>query len=88
MFAGLTKLEAQAKIEAAAEKIGFKVMDYDPGPGASARVTLKDTKNDEIQVISVWPTSTEADLTFLLTRAAFESRGMSSAHDNKSDWMM
>ena len=88
MFAGLSKADVRAKIEAAAEKIGFKVMDYDPGPGASAHVTLKDVKTDETQVIAVWPTSTEADLTYLLTRAAFEVRGGYRAVDCQHEGMM
>lgn len=88
MFTGRTKAEARARIEARADECGFRVMDYEIGPGSSAHVTLRDDRTDDKIQIQVWPDTTEEDLTYLLTRAAFELRGGYRVNDCQHEWMM
>ena len=79
---------SKAHIEAAAERCSFKVQDYESHRGNSVRIDLKDERTDRAISIEIWPDSTEDDLTYLLTRAAFETRGSFAHVGSAADWMM
>lgn len=80
---------SKARIEARAEECGFKMVEIEPsGIGKSAHVTIRDTRTDDKIMIQVWPETTEEDLTYLLTRAAFELRGGYRVNDCQHEWMM
>lgn len=80
---------SKARIEARAEECGFKMLDVEPsGIGASNNIELRDERTDDKIVIQVWPDTTEDDLTYLMTRAAFELRGGHGVNDCQHEWMM
>lgn len=80
---------SKARIEARADECGFRVADVEPsGIGVSNNITLRDARTDDKIVIQVWPETTENDLTYLLTRAAFELRGGYRVNDCQHEWMM
>ena len=74
----------------AIEDADFEVVEAVRGRGLSELITIKDTRTDRQIQIEVWPASTtKADLTFLLTRAAFETRATEGAYPGTSqDWLM
>lgn len=88
----------RAMLEAKAEQCGFRVIGYQPGPGSSMDISIKDeVLNDRKEVISgggqgallrVWPDTTETELFTLFATAAQETRGGGFAEGTASDWMM
>lgn len=80
---------SKAQIEERALGADFKVMDYGAGRGRSVIADLRDERTGRTIRIELWPDSTDADLTFLLTRAAFETRATAGAYLGTSqDWLM
>ena len=71
-----------------AERCGFTVVGYEPGPGTRADIELRDEQTNGTVKIGLWPESTEAELLGLLSMAANELRGQPAPVANPDAWLM
>lgn len=62
------------QIVQAAERYGFTVKGFEPGPGTRADIVLRDDLSELNVTIGLWPDETEEHLARLLTMAAAEVR--------------
>jgi hypothetical protein len=71
-----------------AERYGFSVMGFEPGPGTRADVVLKCERTEETLSIGLWPEDSETELTGLLARAAVEVRGRPASVAPSGAWLL
>ena len=71
-----------------AERYGFVVVGYAPGPGTRADIELRDKRTNGSIKIGLWPESTEAELLGLLSTAANELRGQPAPVVSPDAWLM
>ena len=71
-----------------AERCGFTVVGYAPGPGVRADIELRDERTNGTVKLGLWPESTAAELLGLLSMAANELRGQPAPVANPDAWLM
>ena len=49
-------------IQRIAERFGFAVLGFEPGPGTHADIVLQDEQSEQLVTIGLWPCSSEEDL--------------------------
>ena len=57
-------------IQRTAERFGFTVQRFEPGPGTRADIILRDDRTGQSATIELWPSSSEQDLLNLITMPA------------------
>jgi hypothetical protein len=76
------------QIQRTAERFGFTVQSFEPGPGTRADIVLQDEQSEQRATIGLWPCSSEQDLLRLIGMAIAELRGSGAPLVGPHSWLL